>query len=83
MPVMGGAIRKIHDNAMAWSGSRDGSWVLFGANLGTMYYRELWVMHPDGSSAHKLWDAAPDTAFCGAEFSPDGKRIGYCQVSLL
>jgi DNA-binding winged helix-turn-helix (wHTH) protein/Tol biopolymer transport system component len=76
----GGSIRKVRDNALAWAVSRDGQWVAFGANLNHLYYRELWVMHPDGSDAHKVFDAETDTAFGGAEFSPDGRRMAYVRL---
>ena len=77
VPVMGGAMHLLREDAMPWTVSRNGQWLAFGANLGRMYYRELWVMHPDGSGAHKLLDAEPETVFFGAEFSPDAGRIGY------
>jgi serine/threonine protein kinase/Tol biopolymer transport system component len=77
VPVMGGAPRKIRDNAEAQSVSRDGSWVAFLANWGRWGYREIWVMRPDGNSAHKLWDTDESSAFVGAEWSPDGQRLGY------
>jgi len=77
VPVMGGTMQLLREDAMPWTVSRNGQWVAFGANLNSMYYSELWVMHPDGSGARKLWEAQPDTAFYGAEFSPDAKRLGY------
>ena len=40
VPVNGGPMRKIRDDALAWAVSRDGLWVAFGANLGSLYYRE-------------------------------------------
>jgi eukaryotic-like serine/threonine-protein kinase len=79
VPVMAGAMRKIRDDALAWTASRDGSWVPFGANLGNYSYRELWLMRPDGGQARKFHEADENTGFLGAEFSPDGKRLGYVQ----
>jgi Tol biopolymer transport system component len=77
---MGGAMHKVRENAMAWSVSRDGAWVPFGADLGEYSYRELWIMRPDGSQARRLFDAADEhTSFVGAEFSPDGHRLAYVQ----
>jgi DNA-binding winged helix-turn-helix (wHTH) protein/Tol biopolymer transport system component len=83
VPMMGGPMRKIRDDAFAWSVSRDGLWVAFGANLGSLYYRELWIMRPDGTDAHKVFDADKDAAFGGAEFSPDCRRLAYVKLRLL
>lgn len=78
----GGNRRKIRENALAWSVSHDGQWVVFGNNLDNLYYRELWIMHPDGSDAHKAFDADKDYAFGGADFSPDGRRLMYVNLIL-
>jgi len=84
VPVMGGgAMRKIRDGALAWAVSRDGMWVAFGANLGTLYYREVWIVRPDGTDAHKVFDADKDSSFGGVEFSPDGRRLAYVKVRQL
>jgi Tol biopolymer transport system component len=83
VPVSGDPMRKLRDNTYAWTVSRDGQWVAFGANLDKLYYRELWVMRPDGSDARKVFDADKDAAFGGAEFSPDGRRLAYVKVRQL
>jgi DNA-binding winged helix-turn-helix (wHTH) protein/Tol biopolymer transport system component len=83
VPVTGAPMRKIRDNALAWAVSRDGMWVAFGANLDNLYYRELWIVHPDGTDAHKVFDADKDAAFGGAEFSPDGRRLAYVKLRRL
>jgi Tol biopolymer transport system component len=80
VPVTGGAIRKVRDDALAWTVSRDGQWVAFGANLGPILYRELWIMRPDGSGARKVFDGGANTAFGGAEWSPDGQRLAYVKL---
>jgi Tol biopolymer transport system component len=59
--------------------SPDGAWLAFtrgryieptrGPDRNT---RDVWVMRPDGSDAHKLADRAEDPAF-----SPDGHRIAF------
>jgi len=77
VPALGGPMHKIRDNALALSVSRDGDWAAFGTNLNQSYYREIWRMKPDGSSAQKLFDAEPNSSFVGAEWSPDGQRLGY------
>jgi serine/threonine protein kinase/Tol biopolymer transport system component len=77
VPVMGGPPRKLRDDAAAWTVSRDGSWVVFGTSLGKLFYREMWMMRPDGGQARKLFEADENSAFGGAEWSPDGQRVAY------
>jgi len=72
VPVMGGAPRKLRDDAFAGSVSRDGSWMAF-----TVHNRELWVMKSDGEQARKLFQAAEGDNLFGAEWSPDGQRLSY------
>jgi eukaryotic-like serine/threonine-protein kinase len=80
VPLTGEPMRKTRDDALAWTLSRDGKWVAFGANLSKLYYRELWIMRPDGSDARKVLDADRDSGFGGAEWSPDGQRLAYVKV---
>lgn len=80
-PVVGGPPRKIRDDAFAYAVSRDGSWVAFGTNPGPLGSRELWVMKPDGTQARKLYDAGENSVFLGADWSPDGHRLGYVKGS--
>jgi DNA-binding winged helix-turn-helix (wHTH) protein/Tol biopolymer transport system component len=77
VPVVGGPPRKVRDNAFAYTISRDGSWVAFGSNPGSVGSRELWMMRPDGTQARKLYDAGENSVFLGADWSPDGHRLGY------
>jgi eukaryotic-like serine/threonine-protein kinase len=83
IPVTGGSMRKIRNNGMAWALSHDGMWIAFGANLDSLYYRELWTMRTDGTDAHKVFDAESDSAFGGADFSPDGRRLAYVKLRRL
>ncbi|HKV80235.1 MAG TPA: protein kinase [Candidatus Sulfotelmatobacter sp.] len=77
VPVIGGPPRKLRDDGLAYTVSRDGSRVAFGANLGRLFYRELWLMRPDGGEARKLYEVDEDSAIGGAEWSPDGQRLAY------
>ena len=80
VPVNGEPMRKIRDEARAWTLSRDGLWLAFGANLNKLYYRELWIARSNGEDAHKVFDADDNAAFGGAEWSPDGRRLAYVKL---
>jgi eukaryotic-like serine/threonine-protein kinase len=75
--LSGGAPGKIRDHAFAYSVSRDGSRVAFATRPGPLLWREMWLMRPDGSRARKLLDADANGDLGGAEWSPDGQRLGY------
>ena len=77
VPVIGGQPHKIRDNAFAYTVSRDGSLLAFTPTPDRfgMGHRDMWVMKPDGSGAHRLYEAGEDSAFVGAEWSPDGRRL--------
>jgi eukaryotic-like serine/threonine-protein kinase len=77
VPAMGGAPRKLRDDAYAWAVSRDGLWVAFTANLTGSLYREMWRMRLDGEQAAKLFEADSKSGLYGAEWSPDGNRVSY------
>jgi serine/threonine protein kinase/Tol biopolymer transport system component len=79
VPVIGGPPKKIRDNAFAYTLSRDGSLVAFTPtpNKFGVGHREMWLMGPDGTGAHRLYEADENSAFIGAEWSPDGRRLAY------
>jgi serine/threonine protein kinase len=77
VPVTGGPPHKLRDDAYAGSISRDGTWVAFLANLGEFGYREVWLMRPDGTRAHKLYEGDANNAFLGADWSPDSHRLSF------
>jgi len=80
IPAMGGAPRKLRDDAFAGSVSRDGSWVAFASKTGPVDYREMWLIRPDVGQARKLFVAADeDSGFTGAEWSPHGQRLSYAR----
>ncbi len=81
LPVVGGPPRKVRDDAFAYTISRDGSWVVFGVNPGSVGSPELWMMRPDGTQARKLYDAGENNIFLGADWAPDGHRLGYVKAS--
>ena len=77
VPMMGGPPRKLRDDAFAYTISRDGSLVAFATNTGQLGFREMWLMKPDGMYARRLYEAGENSAFIGAEWSPDSRRLGY------
>ncbi len=82
VPALAGAPRKLRDDAYAWAVSRDGSWVAYNANPGRVFYREMWLMHPDGTHARKLYEGDDENGFFGADWSPDGQRLSYVGAHL-
>ncbi len=78
VPLTGEAPRKLRDSAFAYSLSRDGARVAFTPTLERLgSSREMWVMKPDGNGAHVLFNAEENSAFIGAEWSPDSQRFAY------
>ncbi len=79
VPLLGGALHKIRDNASAGSVSRDGSLVAFTANLSRVGDdREIWTMTPEGEHAQRIYQVDENSGFGGhLEWSPDGQRLAY------
>lgn len=75
--VLGGAPRKLRDNAVASSVSPSGSFIAFGANKGRFGDREIWLMEPGGEQAQKLFDADENSSIGGLLWLPDGQRVLY------
>ena len=75
--MLGGAPRKLRDNAFVSSVSPDGSRIAFAAGLGFGGGHELWVMRAQGDEPRKVV-ALDGTSFLQAiAWSPDGRRIAY------
>jgi len=75
--VLGGAPRKLRDDALGFSVSPDGSSISFGTNKGKFGDREIWLMGPGGDQARKLFDTDEESAIGGLNWSSDGKRVLY------
>jgi eukaryotic-like serine/threonine-protein kinase len=75
--VMGGAPRRLRDNAYAWSVSPNGSLVAFTTKASWMGDREIWVMGPNGEQARRLSADDENNAFERIQWSPDSQRIAY------
>jgi len=83
-----GVLRRIRDDAFAWSVSRDGSSVAFSTNPGilSLYYlwpnygfgdREVWLMDSNGGHSRELLQVDENTGFADIQFSPDGQLVAY------
>ena len=57
--VLGGAPRKLRDNATADAISPDGSFISFGTNKGRIGDRESWLMDPSGEVSLEREGAIP------------------------
>ena len=75
--VLGGAPRRLRDNAFAWSVSPDGSSISFGTNKAKVGDRELWLMGANGEQARKLYEVDETQGICCFYFFPDGQRVSY------
>jgi serine/threonine protein kinase len=70
--VRGGAPRKLHDHAVAYSVSPDGSLITFGSDD-----HGIWSMSSSGEDAHTLYPASEKSALCCLVFLPGGQRVSY------
>ncbi len=80
VPLLGGAPRKLRDNAMAYSVSPDGSVIGFGTNKGKLGDREIWLMGSSGDQARKLFDTDEESSISGLSWSRNGERVLYVKT---
>ncbi len=75
--VLGGAPRKLRDNAIAWSVSPDGSLIAFGTKKGRLGDREIWLMKPSGEQAQKLFDTDENSSVGSLRWLQGGQGVIY------
>jgi serine/threonine protein kinase len=75
--VLGGAPRKLRDNAAASAISPDGSTIAFSTNKGSFGDREIWLMGVNGENARKLYESDDNGALSGLSWLPHGQRVVY------
>ena len=75
--VLGGAPRKLRDNAAASAISPDGSTIAFSTNKGSFGDREIWLMGVNGENARKLYESDHNGAIFGLSWLPHGQRVAY------
>jgi serine/threonine protein kinase len=80
--ALGGAPRKIRDDARAWSVSPNGSKVVFTSNTGSLGDREVWLMGPNSEQPEKLLATNDGSAFAAVKWSPDSERLAYLRLRL-
>jgi len=82
--ILSGPPHKLRDHAAFGVGSisPDGSWIGFDTNLGWLGEREIWVMRPDGSQAHKVFETDEFGSLDGLVWSPNGQRVIYIKTEL-
>ncbi|HTT17932.1 MAG TPA: protein kinase [Candidatus Sulfotelmatobacter sp.] len=83
--VQGGPPHKIRDQANAYSVSPDGSWIAFTKPRGQGYQGEMgmWLMAPDGTQAHRLFEDDASTPECCLQFLPKEHRVVYVVLNKL
>ncbi len=77
LSILGGAPRKLRDDALASSVSPDGSLVAFTTNKGPIGDREIWLMDPNGAQARRIYQTNDKSNVGRTEWFPDGQRILY------
>ena len=75
--VLGGAPRKLRDDAVAYRVSPDGFLISFGTNKGRLGDREIWLMGPSGEQPRELYGTDKDSSISGLRWSGDAKHVIY------
>lgn len=71
--LIGGALRKLRDDAYAQAISPDGSLLAFTTNPGKIGDSEIWLMGPNGEQARRLFGSDENSDYENVQWSPDGQ----------
>jgi hypothetical protein len=74
--LLGGSPRKLRDDAVADSVSKDGTLIAFGSNDGKFGDPEIWLMGPNRGNARKLFDTDENSAIRGLNWLGD-EQVTY------
>ena len=77
--AIGGAPRKLRDDAEVQDVSPDGSLVLFTTNPGKLGNSDIWLMDSNGEHARQLYGSDNNTTYENVLWSPQGQRISYAR----
>jgi len=77
--ILGGAPRKLRDDAFLAAVSPDGSRIAFASGSSPDGAHEIWVMSAEVSDPRRLKAFDGNNPFQGIAWSPDGQRIAYDQ----
>lgn len=75
--VLGGAPRKIRDDAASASVSPDGSLIAFLGDIADGPARDIWLMDAGGEEARRIVTAREGQWFNAVEWSPSSQRVAY------
>jgi serine/threonine protein kinase/Tol biopolymer transport system component len=76
-PILGGAPKKLAEEAYYAEVSPDGQWLAYLKEPYNEFYREIWLMGPQGESPHKILTSADKCRIVNLKWSPVSKRIAY------
>jgi Tol biopolymer transport system component/DNA-binding winged helix-turn-helix (wHTH) protein len=79
LSILGGAPRKLREDAAAPVASPDGSLIGFLGDLESGAAHGIWLMDINGGNARRVLSAPPREQFFKIRWSPDGQRLAYTQ----
>jgi Tol biopolymer transport system component len=75
--VIDESARRLRDDAIGCSVSRDGAHIACTTGSGQNYYQEIWIMNPQGEGAEKILSAGENNWVYAVQWFPDSRRLAY------
>jgi len=75
--VIDESARRLRDDAISCSVSRDGAHIAYTTGSRQNYYQEIWTMNPQGEGAEKSLGTDQNNWVYAVQWSPDGRRLAY------